>query len=108
MQVPTHLLDVDPVLAALDRGEDTKRWDAGEDAGEPDDSAEREEHRAALKQRPGRKPKEAGERFVKVHWTLPPRLYTKMLLLQRDGESESALAARLLDSHPAIQFILPD
>lgn len=35
----------DPVPAALDRGENTKGWDKGEDAGEPDDTEEREEHR---------------------------------------------------------------
>ncbi len=48
MIVPTWLLDIDPVLAALDRGESTKGWDAGEDAGEPEDSAERAELSNAL------------------------------------------------------------
>jgi hypothetical protein len=49
----------------------------------------------------GRQP--SSERFAKVHITLPPDLYRKVLGLRRDGESESALIARLLDSHPEIR-----
>lgn len=41
--------NVDQVVRGLDRGENTKGWDKGEDAGEPDDTAEREERLAALK-----------------------------------------------------------
>lgn len=48
MQIPTRLLPIDPTIAALDRGENTKGWDAGADASEPDDSEERAELAAAL------------------------------------------------------------
>ncbi len=48
MIIPTWLLDVDPTMKALSRGESTKGWDDGADAGEPDDEAERAEYAAAL------------------------------------------------------------
>lgn len=42
--MPREACSPDPVPAALDRGKNTKGWDRGEDAGEPDDTEEREEH----------------------------------------------------------------
>lgn len=35
----------DPVIRGLERGEDTRGWDKGSPANEPDDAAEREEYR---------------------------------------------------------------
>jgi len=55
-----------------------------------------------ISMRTGRKPVAEEERFAKVHITLPPGLYKKVLELRRNGESESALIARLLDSHPDV------
>jgi len=46
----------------------------------------------------GRQP--SPERYAKLHITLPPDLYRRVLGLRRDGESESALIARLLDGQP--------
>lgn len=55
-----------------------------------------------ISMRTGRKPVAEEERFAKVHITLPPDLYRRVLELQRDGESESALIARLLSDHPEV------
>lgn len=38
----------DPIIRGLDQGKDTRGWDKGRDAGEPDDAAERAERLAAL------------------------------------------------------------
>lgn len=38
----------DPVVKAIEQGKDTKGWDRGKDATEPDDSEERAERLARL------------------------------------------------------------